>query len=245
MMRRLTPETIEMLAVQMRGVELRVGSSEPLNMKTTLRQLGVMTVYRPLSEELWGLSLKTSDSQHRFMLVNSNVTRGSQHFTIAHELFHLYYDEEPRPHFCGQELMKDPAERNANMFASALLMPREGLVANIPTEELMSKEVSIATTLRLEQLYGVSHTTFVVRLKELKLITQQCTDQLQSVSIRREAAMSGFDGSLYQPGNDGLVIGDFGVKARKLFEEERISEGHYHELLNMIGYGESEDCAGC
>ena len=98
MMKRLTPETIEMLAVQMR-VMLRVGSSEPLNMKTTLRQLGVMAVYRPLSEELWGLSLKTSDDQHRFMLVNSNVTRGSQHFTIAHELFHLYYDEEPRPHF--------------------------------------------------------------------------------------------------------------------------------------------------
>ena len=244
MMKRLTPETIEMLAVQMR-IMLRVGSSEPLNMKTTLRQLGVMAVYRPLSEELWGLSLKTSDDQHRFMLVNSNVTRGSQHFTIAHELFHLYYDEEPRPHFCGQELMKDPTERNANMFASALLMPREGLVGNIPAEELMSKEVSIATALRLEQLYGVSHTTFVVRLKELKLISQQCIDQLLSLSIRREAAMSGFDGSLYQPGNEGLVIGDFGAKARKLFEDERISEGHYHELLNMIGYGESEDSAGC
>ena len=53
--------------------------------------------------------------------------------------------------------------------------------------------------------------------------------------------MSGFDGSLYLPGNEGLVIGDFGAKARKLFEEERISEGHYHELLNMIGHGESED----
>lgn len=240
MIKRLTPETAELLAVRMRTT-LRVGSSEPLNMKTTLRQLGVMAVYRPLSEELWGLSLKTSDDQHRFMLVNSNVTRGSQHFTIAHELFHLYYDEEPRPHFCGQELMKDPTERNANMFASALLMPREGLVGNIPAEELMSKEVSIATVLRLEQLYGVSHTTFVVRLKELKLITQQCIDQLLSVSIRREAAMSGFDGSLYLPGNEGLVIGDFGAKARKLFEEERISEGHYHELLNMIGHGESED----
>lgn len=244
MTRRLTPDTAETLAMQMRNT-LRAGSCEPLNMKTTLRQLGVMTVYRPLSEELWGLSLKTSDNQHRFMLVNSNVTRGSQHFTIAHELFHLYYDEEPHPHFCGQELMKAPAERNANMFASALLMPREGLVGNIPAEELICKEISIATALRLEQLYGVSHTTFIVRLKELKLITQQCIDQLQSVNIRQEAAMSGFDDSLYRPGNEGLVIGNFGAKARKLFEEERISEGHYYELLNMISYGEREDSAGC
>lgn len=244
MMKRLTPETAEMLAMKMRAT-LRVGNYEPLNMKTTLRQLRVMTVYRPLSEELWGLSLKTSDNQHRFMLVNSNVTRGSQHFTIAHELFHLYYDEEPRPHFCGKELMKNPSERNANLFASALLMPREGLIACVPAKELTNKEVSITTALRLEQLFGVSHTTFVLRLKELKLITQQCTDQLLNVSIRREAAMSGYDSSLYQPGNEGLVIGDFGAKARKLFEDERISEGHYHELLNMIGYGEGKDCAGC
>ena len=48
--------------------------------------------------------------------------------------------------------------------------------------------------------------------------------------------MSGFDGSLYLPGNEGLVIGDLGAKARKLLEEERISEGRYHELLNMIGH---------
>ena len=31
-----------------------------------------------------------------------------------------------------------------------------------------------------------------------------------------------------------LFIGDFGEKARILFESERISEGHYMELLNMI-----------
>ncbi|MCQ2235293.1 MAG: ImmA/IrrE family metallo-endopeptidase [Paludibacteraceae bacterium] len=244
MKKRLTTDTAEMLAMQMRST-LRAGSCEPLNMKTILRQLRVMAVYRPLSEELWGLSLKTSDGNHRFMLINSNVTRGSQHFTIAHELFHLYYDEEPRPHFCGQEMMKDSSERNANLFASALLMPREGLVANLPVDELTNKEVSIGTALRLEQLYGVSHTTFVVRLKELNMVSPSCTDRLMNVSIRREAAMSGLDGSLYQPGNKGLIIGDFGAKARKLFEEERISEGHYLELLNMIGYGESEDSAGC
>ena len=42
------------------------------------------------------------------------------------------------------------------------------------------------------------------------------------------------DLSLYQPGNEGVVIGDFGEKARLLFEQERISEGHYVELLNLL-----------
>ncbi len=37
-----------------------------------------------------------------------------------------------------------------------------------------------------------------------------------------------------KPGNEGVVIGDFGEKARLLFEQERISEGHYVELLNLL-----------
>ena len=42
-------------------------------------------------------------------------------------------------------------------------------------------------------------------------------------------------------GNENMVIGDFGEKARRLFEENKISEGHYVELLNMIGCGGYKD----
>jgi len=37
------------------------------------------------------------------------------------------------------------------------------------------------------------------------------------------------------PGNEGLVIGNFGEKARKLFDARKNSEGHYLELLHKIG----------
>ena len=87
-MKKLNLETAEILAAKMRGELLRVSNSEPLNMKTVLRQLNVMTLYRPLSDKLFGLSLLTPDKKHRFMLVNSNSRRGRQHFTIAHELYH-------------------------------------------------------------------------------------------------------------------------------------------------------------
>lgn len=40
---------------------------------------------------------------------------------------------------------------------------------------------------------------------------------------------------MYEPGNENLVIGDFGEKARRLLDEEKISEGHYMELLHKIG----------
>ena len=238
-MKKLTIETAEELALKMRMM-LRVGASEPLNMKTALRQLNIMTIYRPLSDGTWGLSLKSNDGK-MFMLVSSNATRGSQHFTIAHELFHLFFDDNPKPHFCKLTMSGDVAERSANMFASALLMPKEGLSYKIPANELISKTVSIDTALRLEQLYGVSHSTLIVRLKELKLISPQNAESLMNLRIRQEASLRGYDRSLYHKGNENLVLGDYGSKAKRLFDEERISEGHYIELMRKIGYGESED----
>ena len=242
-MKKLNLETAEILAAKMRSELLRVSDSEPLNMKTVLRQLNVMTLFRPLSDSLFGLSLLTLDKKHRFMLVNSNSRRGRQHFTIAHELFHLYYDENPKAHFLSSNT--DASERSANLFASALLMPKEGLLQNIPSEEIVSKKVSIDTLLRMEHLYGVSHQTLVLRLKELHVISSSYADELSAVSITQEAALRGYDAKLYSKGNEGLVIGDFGSKARKLFDEERISEGHYLELLNLIGYGEGQNHTGC
>ncbi len=242
-MSRLTLETAEALAGQMRG-DLHVTASEPLNMKTVVRQLNVQTLYKPLSNRLWGLSLESPDRKNRFILVNSNSTRGCQHFTIAHELYHLYFDENPTPHFCVQTNLSDSSERSANMFASALLMPKDGLYQNIPSEEIKSKCVSVDTAIKLEYLYGVSHSTMVVRMKELKLISNECDSYLSNLSITKEATLRGFDGILYKKGNEGLYIGDFGILAKHLYDKEKISESHYLNLLNMINYGKDEDCPG-
>ncbi len=240
-MKKLTTETAEGLALKMRAT-LRIGGVEPVSMKTALRQLGILTIYRPLSDSTLGLSLKSNDGK-MFMLISSNATRGSQHFTIAHELFHLFYDENPKPHFSSQETYKDTAECSANLFASALLMPREGLVRNIPTNELADRNISIDTALKLEQLYGVSHHTLVVRLRQLKLSSPQNAEALSGISVRKEATLRGIDRSLYYSGNDSLIIGDYGIKAKRLFDTGRISEGHYVELMSKIGYGECESCS--
>lgn len=94
----------------------------------------------------------------------------------------------------------------------------------------------MATMLRLEQLFGVSHQSLCYCLRHMRLLTE---DELQvhleeSKSIQQISAEYGYDASLYQGGNEGVVIGDFGEKARRLFDMERISEGHYVELLNLL-----------
>lgn len=244
-MSRITLDIAENCAMKLRTT-LQLSLTEPINIKTVIRLLGVVTLYRPLSDTLYGLSLKSADDRCRFMLVNSNSTRGRQHFTVAHELYHLYFDENPQPHFC-KEGQHDESERSANMFARAFLMPRAGVMKAIPDEELATGQVSLTTVLNLESLFGVSHTAMLIRLKELKLITNSVFDKYQTVRVTSEASLRGLSTDLYQKGNEGLIIGDFGAKARELFEKDKISEGHYIELLNKIGYGieEGENSAGC
>ena len=235
-MKKLAKEAIEQLALKMRA-QAGLNPFEPIHTKTLLRKLGVMVIYRPLSEKACGLSMRSADGSGKFMLINSNNSRGRQHFTICHELFHLFYDEEPKPHICGTPGMeREPAEINANAFASALLLPHAGVLESIPSEEIMNRRITTATMLRVEQLFGVSHQSLCYCLRHLRLLTEE---ELQihleeSKVIQDIATEYGYDLSLYQPGNEGVVIGDFGEKARLLFEQERISEGHYVELLNLL-----------
>ena len=235
-MKKLAKEAIEQLALKMRA-QAGMNPSEPIHTKTLLRKLGIMVIYRPLSEKACGLSMRSSDGKGKFMLINSNNSRGRQHFTICHELFHLFYDEEPKPHICGTPGMeREPAEINANAFSSALLLPQAGVLESIPSEEIMNRRITTATMLRVEQLFGVSHQSLCYCLRHLRLLTEEelQTHLEESKVIQDIATEYGYDLSLYQPGNEGVVIGDFGEKARLLYEQERISEGHYVELLNLL-----------
>lgn len=221
----------EMLAFKFR-TENGFSYNEPLDMKTVLRKCNILTVYRPLSEKAYGMSLR-SKSGDKFVLINSTRTLGRQHFTIAHELYHLFYDENPRPHVCGMQ-EDSVAERNANLFASVLLMPKESIFQQIPPKETVGNSLSIATVLRLEQLYAVSRESMLYRLKTVGIIGEDKLQELLRFPKVETAKEYGYDTSLYLPGNDGLVIGDLVAMARELYEKGKISEGHYVELLNMI-----------
>lgn len=116
-------------------------------------------------------------------------------------------------------------------------MPQEGVISLLRPQEIASHDVTLAGVLRMEQLFGVSRNTLLIRLKDLGLITSERLKDLMGLSVKDTARQYGYDLSLYEPGNEGLVIGDFGEKARILYEMGRISEGHYLELLNMLHDG--------
>lgn len=230
-MRRLSEFDAELLAVRFRNM-LHLPQDVPFPVKSALEQLGILTVFRPLSDSSYGMSIKMKD-ESRFMLVSSNSTIGRQHFTIGHELYHLYYDENPQPHMCGAD-GKAPAEQSADMFASNLLLPRVGLLAMLPEDFPTSKKLDLATVVKMEQKFQVSRQALLYRLKRLGIISEDVLQSFLLAPTRDAAQRRGYDVALYENGNEGLIIGDYSSLATDLFEKGRISEGHYNELVNVL-----------
>ena len=210
-----------------------LSDTEAVNLKSLLLKLNVLTIYRPLSESFSGMSLKSGN--RRFMLVNSNLPRYRQHFTIAHELYHLFVEENPVPHKCESSGKKSESEQCADAFALRFLMPKDGVVQLIPEAELISGKVSLGSIIRMEHYFSISRAATLNRLLDLKLIDRAYKDSLAAYPVVRTAREYGYDTALYEPGNENLVISNFGEKARNLFDSEKISEGHYLELLHKIG----------
>jgi Zn-dependent peptidase ImmA (M78 family) len=215
--------------------DLKIGPKDPIQFKSLLVGQNILTVYKVLSDTFSGMSFKTGDN--KFMLINSSQPIGRQNFTICHELYHLFVQEDFITHTCntGQFNRKNRTEYDADRFASYLLMPVEGLLELIPDPELRKKNcITLATILKIEQYFGCSRTALLYRMDCMDLIDADNYEGYKS-DIVKEARHYGFDTSLYLPGNKGLVIGNYGIIARELFDKGKISESHYVCLMQDIG----------
>lgn len=215
--------------------EYYLSDSEPINLYPLLLKLNVLAIFKPLSDRFSGMCLKSGEQ--RFVLINSKHPVCRQHFTIAHELYHLFIQEDITPHYCNPETSgeKDKNEKLADLFASYLLLPEKGLRLIIPPMEYDRKQLTIATLLKLEHYFQVSHQSLLIRLRGLNLLNESMFNSYMALPVIKTAIEYGYDASLYQPANEGLIIGDYGTKAKELFDAEKISEGHYRDLMMAIG----------
>lgn len=211
-----------------------IGPCEPIRMKSWLPKLGVLAMFQSMSEDFSGMAIKQND--FRFMVINSNHRISKQHFTIAHELYHLFVQKEFKYEIsnAGRFDKKDKIEYEADWFAAFLLMPEECLLSLIPKSELFKNRISLTTIVQIEQYFACSRHALLIRLEAMGLIDMPKFDSLKK-GVKYSAALLGFDTSLYEPGNNGLVIGDYGARAKGLFDRELISESHFISLMNDIG----------
>jgi Zn-dependent peptidase ImmA (M78 family) len=210
---------------------------EAVDLSSLLIKLEVNTLFHPLSNSFSGMALKAKEDT--FIMVNTNQSVGRQHFTLAHELYHLFVQENFRFRTCQVAQFNkaaDAEEFNADLFAAYFLMPQNGIIALIPDQELATKKakVGLETIVRLEQYYKVSRRAILYRLRELAFITRTDYDTYSS-GVIKSAQAYGYDASLYTKTADQRFVGNYGKKAKRLFDHDRVSEGDYAALMMDIG----------
>lgn len=104
--------------------------------------------------------------------VNSTESHVRQRFTIAHELGHFFLHPQ-KDTFVDyrdnqKDVMRTPRERQANMFAAALLMPRTSIFKDV--KNLSKEGIHDAEILKLAEKYEVSEEAMKYRLMNLNVL---------------------------------------------------------------------------
>lgn len=140
---------------------------------------GVVVELEGVKDAVDGLA-GIANGRHAVVVVDPSVEDDRKRFTLAHELGHLLMDKE-----AGEDAAE--AERMANRFASAFLVPRE-----VAIKELGAKR----TRLSLEELkilklkYGLSMQAWIMRARECGIIDDGhlrfLFDQMSRLGMRRK-----------------------------------------------------------
>lgn len=190
-------------------------------------------VLYPMSRTLSGICVKGNDNT--VIAINSTTSVGRQHFSMAHELFHMYFDSSSSTAICSSRIgTGSEIEKEADQFASFFLIPPDGLDKEIlqmkkqPDDKLTVRDVA-----ELEQYFGVSRQAMLFRLIEDRKLTGEEAASMRHDVIRSAQSM-GYDISLYRPlplEKQRMTYGSYIQQADEVLKRELVSSGKYEELL--------------
>ena len=202
----------------------------PLNiLQSAMENIDDLTIlWFPMVDEVSGCCCKTS--QDKIICINSKNSKGRQNFTLAHELFHLFFEDNKDSFVCNLN-SDDASEKNANDFASSLLIP------NIALHEFMNRNEidkwSLDDIIKCEQYFQISHIAMLCKLRRERLISY---DEFLSFKpgVKRAAWNLGYDLSLYESTKEYFSLGKIIPLSTLAYDNKKITGGKYDEILLNI-----------
>lgn len=152
----------------------------------SILSLYARVIYYPLGKEApWGFT-RISGSRNDalldkpFVAINSSIPVDCQVFAAAHELYHIWYEQNPDvlPSDLLSEQNQEVSEKRANRFAAEFLVDEHLLRQEIDIYKI--KRYSIKSILQLASIFSVPYRTMVKRLCEISLISKSEADSLLS-----------------------------------------------------------------
>lgn len=231
-------------------IRKNLGESEssPIDIFSLVQSIQSLTlVFYPLGKNISGACFRGEMSS--VIAVNSGMSVGRQRYSLAHELYHLYFDKGTSTTVCPSKIGSgNENEKKADQFASYFLMPPAALYESVrKCRKSSDRPLSIEDVIRLEQYFGISHQAMLIRLMEEREPISGDAASMQS-GIIAVAAKLGFDTALYKPSPEDKkirVLGHYIHQAEDLLQKDIISAGKYEELLldafrDDIVFGEEE-----
>lgn len=152
----------------------------------SILSLHARVIYYPLGKDApWGFT-RISGSQNDasldkpFVAINSSIPIDCQVFAAAHELYHIWYEQNPDvlPADLLNGQNQEISEKKANRFAAEFLVDDQLLKQEIDIYKI--KKYSIKSILQLASLFSVPYRTMVKRLFEISMISNTEADSFLS-----------------------------------------------------------------
>lgn len=221
--------------------------NSPIDIFSIVNQIeGLTLVFYPLGKNISGMCVRDKDI--KLIAINSTMSYGRQRYSLAHELYHLFFDDAAGFNVCSMKFdAKVENEKCADQFASYFLAPYKSLREAV-NRIVVCRKIAIQDIIALEQYFGMSHLAMLWRL-----VSEGFLD-LDDVEKNRDYVIStarclGYDDKLYKPTPSELQKRTYGYYLKQvemLRERDLVSSGKIDELLidafrDDIAFGLNDD----
>lgn len=190
-------------------------------------------VYYPMGERISGMCIKNDG--YPVIAINSAMSVGRQRFSLAHELYHLYFDNSAHAIVCAKRIGSgNEIEKSADQFASFFLIPPvalETLIRRFQSDSI--ERLGIREIVKLEQYFGVSRQALLYRLVADQKLTLDDAEKFRE-GVISSAINLGYDDVLYKPLPENKQYKTYGFyieRAEEVFEKDLVSTGKFEQLL--------------
>ncbi len=245
---------IDKLDLNTKAQELREmlgeDANSPVDVFSLASQIDELTiVYYPLGENISGMCV--ANEKVKLIAINSTMSYGRQRFSLAHEFYHLYYDESSGFNVCSKKFdSTNEVEKKADQFASYFLAPYKSLRAMVK-KNCDGEIPSLQNIIELEQYFGMSHQAMLWRMVSEGYLTRIQLDAY-SFGVISTAKGLGYADKLYKPSPVELQKRTYGYylkQVERLRQKDLVSYGKIDELLldayrDDIAFGDEDETGG-
>ncbi|MDQ2653028.1 MAG: ImmA/IrrE family metallo-endopeptidase [Chloroflexota bacterium] len=169
------------------------------------------------------------------ILVNTGMHQHRRVFDLLHEYGHLLVDGIAGWRVFGEaEIHDDLIERRADAFATAFLLPEEGVVSYLETRGVRPGEATYLDVFFVMNAFGSSYQATLYRLEELGYLTRHhVRSYLTARNITEMAARVRRAEGIRQVDLEHPTGRRFGQLVMRALARDKLSLGRVGELLDL------------